>query len=109
MTVILITPLIFLITPLIFTTIRSITSHITPGRVAKPSSDASIRAGFAAPAGRRRRALTFHRFNVLLKTPAEIREGPSGSPWGLSGRSESISLIAWHAEFIPFVRRLHRA
>ena len=56
------------------TTVRNITGHMVLGRVVKLSADASTRAGLAAPVGRRRRrrrhALTFHRCNVLLKTPA---------------------------------------
>jgi len=72
-------------TPLALTTVRNITGHMVLGRVVKLSGDASTRAGLAVPAGRRRRrrrrsrhALTFHRCNVLLKTPAETPAGLSG-------------------------------
>ena len=102
---------VILITPLTLTTVRNITGHMVLGRVVKLSGDASTRAGLAVPAGRRRRrsrhALTFHRCNVLLKTLAETPAGLSGFlrvSW-----AGATSLIAWHAEFIPFVRQSHRA
>ena len=86
----------------------NIRGRMVIGRVAEFSGDASTRAGLAVPPRRRSRrrcrALTFHRCNVLLKTPA----GPS-EVRGLLGRGESTSMSAWHAEFIPFVRRLRRA
>jgi len=70
------------ITPLAFTTVRNITGRMVLGRVVNLSGDASTRAGLAVPAGRRRprsrHALTFHRCNVLLKTPAETPAGLSG-------------------------------
>jgi hypothetical protein len=79
------------------------------GRVVKLSGDASTRAGLAVFAGRRsrrsRHALTFHRWNVLLKTLAETPAGQSvflQVSW-----AGATSLIAWHAEFISFVRQSH--
>jgi hypothetical protein len=63
--------------PPAFTAVRNITGHMVTGRVVKRrvvklGRDGSILAGLGAPAGPRRRrrchALTFHRFNVLLKT-----------------------------------------
>jgi hypothetical protein len=63
--------------PLTFTTVRNITGHMVLGRVVKRKvvklgRDDSTLAGLGVPAGPRRRrrchALTFHRFNVLLKT-----------------------------------------
>jgi hypothetical protein len=68
--------------PLTFTAVRNITGHMVTGRVfkrrvvkrkvVKLGRDDSTLAGLGVPAGPRRRgrchALTFHRFNVLLKT-----------------------------------------
>jgi len=92
------------ITPLLLTTVRNISGHMALGRVVK--RDDSAQAGLALSAeppahSRRCHALTFHRFNVLLKTPRN-----PGGPIGAGGSSR---LIAWHAEFIPFLRRLHGA
>jgi hypothetical protein len=71
-------------TPLTLTTVRNITGHMVVGMVVKLSGDAGTCAGLTAPAGRgrrrRRRVLTFHRFNVLLKIPAKTPAGLSGSP-----------------------------
>ena len=81
------------ITSLTLTTVRNITGHMVPGRVVKRkvvklSRDSTL-AGLGVLAGRRRRrrchALTFHCYNVLLKTPADP-DGPSpaaiGGYWG---------------------------
>jgi hypothetical protein len=89
------------ITPLTLTTARNITGHMTPGRVimrrvinrrvierkvVKLGSDDSTLAGLAVPAGpRRRHALTFHRFNVLLKNSAEPPAGLAGLPAAIGG------------------------
>jgi hypothetical protein len=60
--------------PLTFTAVRNITGHVVTGRVIKRKvvklgRDDSTLAGLGVPAGPRRcHALTFHRFNVLLKT-----------------------------------------
>jgi len=100
-------------TPLTLTTIRDITGHIVLGRVAKLGGDASIQAGLVVPADRRsrRHALTFH-LSISLTSSSKPRGNP-GVPirvsLGCLGRSGSTSLIAWHAEFIPFVRWLPRA
>ena len=68
---------VILIMPLTFTAVRNITGHVVTGRVVKRKAvklgrDGSTLAGLGVPAGPRRprrcHALTFHRFNVLLKT-----------------------------------------
>ena len=65
------------IMPLTFTAVCNITGRVVTGRVVKRKvvelgRDDSTLAGLGVPAGPRRRrrchALTFHRFNVLLKT-----------------------------------------
>ncbi len=94
------------ITPPTLTTVRNISGHMALGGLVKLGRDDSAQAGLALstepPAHSRRcHALTFHRFNVLLKTPRN-----PGGPIGVGGSSRSI---AWHAEFIPFPRRLHGA
>jgi hypothetical protein len=62
--------------PLTFTAVRNITGHMVTGsvvkrKVVKLGRDDSTLAGLGVPADPRRRrrchALTFHRFNVLLK------------------------------------------
>jgi predicted transcriptional regulator len=62
---------------------------MVPGRVVKRkvvklSRDDSTLAGLGVLAGSRRRgrchALTFHCYNVLLKTPAETPAGLTGPP-----------------------------
>jgi len=94
------------ITPLPLTTVRNISGHMAVGRVVKPGREDRAHAGLALSAeppahSRRCHALTFHRFNVLLK--------PRRNPGGPIGAGGSSRLIAWHAEFIPFLRRLHGA
>ena len=75
--------------PLTFTAVRNITGHMDTGRVVKRkvvklSRDDSTLAGLGVLAGPRRRrrchALTFHCYNVLLKTPAETPAGLTGPP-----------------------------
>jgi len=70
------------------TTVRNITGHMVPGRVVKSkvvklSRDSTL-AGLGVLAGPRRRrrchALTFHCYNVLLRTPAETPAGLTGPP-----------------------------
>ena len=61
----------------------NITGRMVIGGVVELSGDASTWAGLAVPprrrSRRRRHALTFHRCNVLLKTPRKPRRAHRGS------------------------------